>query len=192
MRIWERREREEEGQLWKGVVAGLIGGLVASWTMDQFQSAWSKLSERMKESNKESHQRGDGQIGGQDKQQLSADEQDPATVKAASIIAEEVFDRRLAKDEKEVAGEAVHYSFGLAAGGLYGAAAEVMPPVTTCAGMLFGSALWLVADEIAVPLMGLSKPPTKYPLSTHAYALASHLVYGLALDLTRREVRRAL
>ena len=28
----------------KGLAAGAIGGLVASWVMDEFQSAWFKLS----------------------------------------------------------------------------------------------------------------------------------------------------
>jgi hypothetical protein len=31
--------RKGEGELWKGLVAGVAGGIVASWTMNQFQSA---------------------------------------------------------------------------------------------------------------------------------------------------------
>jgi len=40
--------------------------------------------------------------------------------------------------------------------------------------------------------MSLSKPARDYPLSTHAYAIASHLVYGVTTEMVRREVRRAL
>lgn len=29
----------------KGTIAGLVGGLVASWTMNQFQAAWSEATE---------------------------------------------------------------------------------------------------------------------------------------------------
>ena len=36
----------------KGVTAGLIGGLVASWVMEEFQSAWLKLSESLEEARK--------------------------------------------------------------------------------------------------------------------------------------------
>ena len=39
---------------------------------------------------------------------------------------------------------------------------------------------------------GLSKLPTEYPLSVHAYAFASHLVFGLTTELVRRAVRNAL
>jgi putative membrane protein len=70
--------------------------------------------------------------------------------------------------------------------------AEVVPEVTAGAGLPFGVAFWLVVDEGAVPLLGLSKGPMEYPLSTHAYALASHFVYGLTAELVRRSVRRAL
>ena len=86
----------------------------------------------------------------------------------------------------------MHYVFGTASGGLYGALAEVAPQVTTAAGLPFGAAFWLVADEVSVPLLGLSKGATEYPLSTHAYSLASHLVYGATAELSRRTVRHIL
>jgi putative membrane protein len=31
--------------LWKGLTAGIAGGLVASWVINQFQAAWSKAVE---------------------------------------------------------------------------------------------------------------------------------------------------
>ena len=34
----------DASDLWKGLAAGLIGGLVASWTMNRFQDVWSKLA----------------------------------------------------------------------------------------------------------------------------------------------------
>ena len=46
------------------------------------------------------------------------------------------------------------------------------------------------ADKVAVPALGLSEPPTEIPMTTHAYALSSHLVYGLTADLVRRAVRK--
>jgi len=64
--------------------------------------------------------------------------------------------------------------------------------VTAAAGVPFGAVFWLTADEAAVPLLGLAKAPTEYPVSTHVYALASHLVYGLTAELVRRTVRDAL
>ena len=69
---------------------------------------------------------------------------------------------------------------------------ELAPGVTTGMGLPFGAAFWLVADETAVPLLGLSKPPTEYSVSTHAYAFVSHLVYGLTAERVRRALRKAL
>jgi uncharacterized membrane protein YagU involved in acid resistance len=98
----------------------------------------------------------------------------------------------LKESEKEAAGALVHYALGTATGGLYGAVVEFAPEVTTAAGLPFGAAFWLIADETAVPLLGLSKGPTEYPLSTHVYALTSHLVFGLTTEVTRRAVRSLL
>ena len=35
---WQRKD------LWKGLAAGLVGGLVASWTVNRFQDLWSKFA----------------------------------------------------------------------------------------------------------------------------------------------------
>ena len=78
---------------------------------------------------------------------------------------------------------------GAASGAIYGGVAELVPDVTAGAGMPFGAAVWLVADDITLPAVGLAKWPTEYPVSTHAYALASHLVYGLTTEAVRRAAR---
>lgn len=183
-------ETNENGNVWKGLVAGLAGGLVASWTMNQFQAAWTRIAEGMEKAHgAQSLQPADGsrQEQGQD-----TTEQDDATVETAKAISEKVFGHELQESEKKPAGAAVHYAFGTISGGLYGALAEVTPQVTTAAGVPFGATFWLLADEVAVPLLGLSKGPTEYPPSTHAYALASHLVYGVTAEMSRRALRQVL
>jgi uncharacterized membrane protein YagU involved in acid resistance len=184
-----KRNSRGEGEVWKGLVTGLIGGLVASWTMDRFQDVWLKLSENGERS-------ASGRAAEQDEDQqrtnASNETQDDTTIRAASAISEGIFDHKLSEDEKRIAGPAVHYAVGTGVGGVYGALAEVMPEVTTGIGLPFGAVFWLVVDETMVPVLGLSKPPTKYPVSTHVYALASHLVYGLTAELVRRKLRKAL
>ena len=182
--------RDSEGNVWKGLVAGLAGGLVASWTMNQFQAAWTRIQEGTEKSHgAQSMQPAEGSSGDQS---LDVKEQDDATVEVAKIVSREVLGHELQESEKKPAGAAVHYAFGTMSGGLYGALAEVTPQVTTGAGVPFGAAFWLLADEISMPLMGLSKGPTEYPVSTHAYALASHLVYGATAELSRRAIRHVL
>ncbi len=146
-----------------GALAGLAAGLAGTFAMTQFQALWSKL------------QKSSDGAGGDD----------PATVKAALAIFP------FSEKSKKFGGEIVHYGVGSLSGAVYGALAEISPAVRAGAGSLFGLALFLAADETLVPLLGLSKPPQAYPLSAHAYGLASHLIYGLATDGTRRALRPA-
>ena len=172
-----REARANKGpSVWKGVAAGAIGGLVASWVMEEFQSAWFKVATRLQS---------------QDNTETSNSEE-PATVKAAEMVSENLFGHHLQKDDKAWAGNAVHYATGGTSGAVYGAAVELVPRLAAGAGLPFGTAVWLVIDEGAVPLLGLSKGPTEYPVSTHVYALASHFVYGLTTETVRRALRSSV
>jgi hypothetical protein len=173
----------------------VVGGLVASVVMNQFQQLLHRLIEGEERGHgAQSMQQGAPHHGaGEMLRERGVDSSDDdATERTASAISVGVFDHELTKDEKETAGTAVHYAFGVTTGAIYGAAAELLPDVTAGAGVPFGAAVWLAADEGIVPLLGLSKSPTEYPLSTHAYALASHFVYGLTTEVVRRAVRKAL
>jgi putative membrane protein len=190
-----------DANVWKGLIAGLAGGLLASWTMNQFQAAWTRVAEGFeKPHGAQSMQPSEGPnpaetadsnyASGQSEE--DKEHQDDATVETAKVISTNVFGHELKESEKKPAGAAVHYAFGTATGGLYGAMAEMTPQVTAGVGLPFGAVFWVVADEVAVPLLGLAKGPTAYPVSTHAYALASHLVYGVTAELGRRAVRQVL
>ncbi len=190
-------EREREGDVLKGLAAGLVAGLAASWTMNLFQAMWSKQEVGVEKPH--GAQGIKPYVEGQESRSAlekapenKVKKDDDPTEKVAEAITESVFDRRLKESEKEPAGAVVHYAFGAATGGLYGALAEVAPVVAVGAGLPFGAIFWLTADEIAVPALGLSKKPTEYPLSTHAYSLCSHLVYALTAEAVRRTLRRAL
>jgi Protein of unknown function (DUF1440) len=154
----------------KGAVAGLAGGLAGTLAMTEFQGWWSKTA----------------------KKQGSSSREEPATVKAARVIVEKTLHRRLPDKEKKLAGEIVHYAFGTLNGAVYGALAENSRVPGIARGVLFGAILFAVVDEGLVPLLGFSRGPTKYPLSSHLYALASHVVYGAATNTVSNMVRAAL
>jgi putative membrane protein len=167
---------------WKGLVAGVIGGLAATVVMGQFQAAWGKASEAWR---REDDPESDEDQNGED-----------ATMKAAGKLADAA-GHRLSHEEKKKAGPFVHYAFGSAMGAAYGFANEFAPvgrkmlkPVLSGTG--YGTALFLGADEWAVPTLGLSEAPKKSPISSHIYGWASHLVYGMTLEAVRRVVRRNL
>jgi hypothetical protein len=156
------------------IVAGLAAGLVGSWAMEQFQRGLGKISKEL------------GGSPGGGGQQHREPQSEPATYKAASAVSHAVTGHGLARRDKPLGGSLVHYAFGGAIGAMYGAAAARTPDVTAGAGLPFGAAVWLIADEVGVPLSGLSKKPTEYPLSSHASALAAHLVYGATAEAVRR------
>ena len=171
---------QKQPKIWRGILVGLVAGLVASWTMDRFQDAWIAVSPP-----DDSKKEGDAARASE----ASQESQDDATVKAASVISEGLFEHKLTKGEKKFAGPAVHYAVGATSGIVYGIASEFLPEATKGFGLPYGTAFWLVVDEGAVPLLRLSKPPTAYPASTHIYALASHLVFGATAEGVRRLLR---
>ncbi len=161
--------------LGKGLIAGVAGGLLASFLMEQFQAGWSAAAEAIHPAKKKPGRPAD-----------------PTTVKAANAIAEKVTGHKVPASYKPAAGAAVHYGMGASSAAVYGVLAEVVPLVTIGDGLAFGTGVWVLADEVAVPAAGLSKAPNEIPLTTHLYALASHLFYGWIAETVRRAVRSAL
>lgn len=152
---------------WRGAAAGLAAGLVAAAAMDLFQRGVAKLQ--------------DSDGGGES-----------ATTRAADEVSETATGRPVPEPRKAAAGQVVHYGFGALLGVGYGVLAEYWAPATTAAGAPFGLAAAVLIDESAVPLTGLGDAPWKAPASTHAYSAASHLVFGIAAEATRRLARSAL
>jgi putative membrane protein len=189
-------KNHSEPNVWKGALAGLVAGLVASWVMDRFQDVWLGLSSNNGSTKKENSSERALQLSNlkaeqslNQTSQADGENEDDATVKAASALSESVFDHKLTREEKKIAGPAVHYAVGATSGIVYGVTAELLPEVTAGAGLPYGAAFWLVVDEGMVPLFGLSKAPNAYPVSTHIYAFASHLVFGAAAEEVRRFLR---
>ena len=115
----------------------------------------------------------------------------PATIQAAGAAAKAV-GRELPPDRRSQAlgGKVIHYAYGIAWGAAFALAVRAVAPRRPVAtGLAFGLVLWLVSDEVLVPLFRFSRPPSRYPPSTHLKELASHLVYGVATDAGWRLAR---
>jgi putative membrane protein len=167
----------------KGAVAGAIAGAAGAYTMERFQQWWNEM-EKAAAPKRRAHAIRDGAT---DK---ATDE--PATVKAAERVAKKVLDTDLPEELKPAAAEAVHYTTGATIGAVYGFVAEILPPARMFNGLLMGAVVWWTADNMYVPSQRLGKKPEQVPPSKHAYALASHLVYGFTTELVRRMVRLVL
>jgi uncharacterized membrane protein YagU involved in acid resistance len=151
--------------LWKGLLAGALSGLVASFAMSEFYSLVLGA-----ESNSEP--------GKED-----------STVKAASAISDLVFHHVLTPDQKTIAGPAVHYAFGMTMGAAYGVLVEFWDAARLGSGLPLGSAVWLGAHVITVPALGLSQPITRNSAASEAVEGAAHLVYGAVVEALRRSLR---
>lgn len=173
---WPVRKRSA----WKGIVAGVAGGLAASWVMGKFHGVCTKTSEAVMPKDKF-----------RELQSATAEAME-ATAKVAERVSRPILGRRLRYSEKQHAKPYVHYVFGGAVGALYGATAEYAPVVKKFAGAPFGAAVFVGADQLAVPALHLTKKPNKYPLAMHATEFASHVVYGMTLEGVRRLARRIL
>lgn len=182
-----------DGNILKGLAAGLIGGLVASAVMNQFQKTIGPMLTGEEESHgAQSLQEGSPKhgIGKELADRGIGDPEDDAPERLANAISVAALDQELTEPEKNLGGTLLHYGFGASMGALYGIAADISPVATIGAGLPYGALVWLGADEGVVPLVGLSKTPEKYPASIHISALASHLVYGLTTEIVRKAVRK--
>lgn len=174
-----------------GAIAGLIAGLAGAAVMEAFQTVWSKVRDAIADEATADPSQGRPEKLEAVARKGGAAKDDPATVKVAAA-ANTVAGGRLRKIDKEPAGRIVHYMFGAGNAVAYGALADMIPAVTAGSGAIFGVAVWIYADNLLLWAVGLAKRPTAYPASTHAYALASHVVYGLAVEAVRRLIKRAL
>jgi putative membrane protein len=115
-----------------------------------------------------------------------------STVKTAAAVSHNIFHRDLTPRQREIAGPAVHYSFGASTAALYGAAVEFVPLLCTGWGLPFGAAVWLGAHVITVPALGLSAPMTQSRPKEEVVEFGAHLVYGAVVEGLRRLFRACL
>ena len=161
------------------MIAGSIAGLVGTWAMSEVQRLWTHVADGG------APESAGGRHDARDWQERS--EHQNSNELAAQALARHVLGRCLTRHELRFAAPLIHYLFGAAMGAIYGAYAERRQ--TNRSGAGFGATVWLVADEIAMPLLGLSDSTAQRPFEMHLQSLFAHLAYGTATEMTRRGVR---
>jgi len=159
-------------------MAGAVAGLVGTFAMSEVQRLWTLLADGR------APQSAGGRHDARDWQERS--EHQNSNELAADAVARYTVGRHLKRKELRVAAPLLHYSFGATVGAIYGAYAESRRVGRS--GAAFGATVWLAADEIAMPLLGLSDSAARRPLEMHLQSLVAHLVYGIATEMTRRSV----
>jgi hypothetical protein len=160
----------------KGVVLGALGGIVGLLAMDVYWTAVVKTSGFDPRS-----QRAQGAL---DSISLIGDqhrEGETATAALGRILYHRVTGHDPgSKDVQTLLSNAVHWTVSMGLGGLYGAVRARASSIDLNGGLIFGSAVWLLGDELFNPLVGLADGPTAYSAAVHAHALVAHLAYGAA------------
>jgi len=172
-------------------VIGLAGGLVGTAVMGGFWGALQALvgaDPRATTRDDGPHPLDDVSLVGK---QAGDDESSTAVI--GRIAYERLAGSPPESDEtKATLSYVVHYGVGAMNGGLYGAWSEGLDGGPLASGALFGTGLWLAADESLISLLGLAPGPTKYPLSQHVSRLGAHIAYGLGTGVTTAILRRIL
>lgn len=176
---------------WRGMVIGFAGGLVGTAVMGGFwglTQAITGTDPRAATRDAGPHALDDISIAGKN---AGADESSTAAI--GRIAYERLVGKAPESDEtKATLSYVVHYAFGALNGAAYGAWAEGIDGGPIASGALFGTGVWLAADEATVSLLGLAAGPTKYPIGQHASRLGAHIAYGIGTSLTTALLRRVL
>lgn len=158
-------------------MAGAAAGLLASWVMNRIYGLWSRMSSD-REQPEQSSERGVNT--------------DPATIAMINKLSQRFLSRELTGKRANVVDLIGHYIIGAAGGVFYGVVSETMPELRAGTGAGFGTAFFLLGEEIAVPVLGLSPKPWRIPARNHAVGFLAHLVYGVTTELSRRLGRNLL
>lgn len=95
----------------------------------------------------------------------------------AQKIAQDVFDTRLSSDEKEIAGQALHWSYGVGWGMIYGLTQSRLRLPHLLHGTLV--ALFMIATAFTlVPAMGIAPQARKIPMEQKVLQASFIMLYG--------------
>ena len=187
-------DRERVNGLLRGVLGG-VAGLVAMRLFFEAMEALPLTSEDSEDaanaSSEDSIESTDAlddiAVGG-----MKSRDEEPATATMGRLAHEAVTGREPEEDRKAKLGQAVHWGYGILMGGAYGATRTHSDGPDLVGGLGFGTALWALGDELAVPLLGLAEGPTAHGWSDHASALGAHLAYGAATATTANALKRIM
>ena len=185
------RETEHQPNRWKSFVLGITGGAAGVAAMGYYWRAVTSLTgadPRQATNTSGPHALDDIAVAGQHHQQGES-----STAAVGRIADEAATGKEPKKETKETLSNVVHWGYGTLIGGVYGAARGAAAPAPdVLGGLTYGAGVWLFGSELAVPLLGLAPGPTTQPLSSHAYALGAHFVYGLTTAAVTQVLYRLL
>jgi hypothetical protein len=182
-----------EPNRWKGFTCGLLGSIAGLTAMSMY---WQYVAPALsdKSSNNQSEKNGAGTPQPLDDISLTGKQYrdgESSTAALGRIIYQQVTGQEPKSPETQtILSYLAHWGYGMGQGGLYGAARSSANHFDLVGGVVFGAGLWLVGDELVVPLLGLQGGPTAVSPIQHAHRLGAHVAYGMALAAATYSLRR--
>ncbi|MGH9339039.1 MAG: hypothetical protein ACRD1R_05510 [Acidobacteriota bacterium] len=124
------QQQESGTRLLRDIVYGMIGGLVGTLVMEQVSTFIYKFESDDKKRREEDLQK------------------EPVPLAMVRRISEDVIGVELTEETCSSLGQAVHWGYGMAWGGLYGALHDRMPAFSKARGAPFGFAFTATADGV--------------------------------------------
>ena len=177
---------------WKGFVVGTLGGVAGVLAMSYYWQVASALSggdpRKASKPNDEPQPLDSISLIG------TNHEEGESSTAAMGRIAYQVITGKepRTQETRTVLSYLVHWLISMFASGLYGAVRGKGHLLDVSGGAAMGTSLWLLGDEVAMPLLGLTDGPTAYPPVLHLHAFGAHIVYGVASSVTTQLLRRLL
>jgi len=109
-----------------------------------------------------------------------------------TLLAERIAGHPLSEQQKQIATQGIHWTFGALAGAVYGAAVELEPKAGAWRGAAFGLALNKMTHQSLLPKAGLAAPALRQSTQERQSEWVTHAIYGITTDLVRRLVRKGL
>jgi hypothetical protein len=107
---------------------------------------------------------------------------DDAAVRTGAAAVRVITGHEPDRQTRLAAGVAAHYAFAATAGAIYGCLASRVGIVSAARGALYGAAVWVIADEMVTPALGLARPRRIQSRTLQAYSLIGHILYGAVLE----------
>jgi len=169
--IRRRRPASAEGttiarhRWWTDALRGAAAGAVATWVMDLVTA---------------------GMLEGQPRRVTVREEaaQPNGRSSVGNIVAkvQSTIGVRLRVSNRRKVEAAVHYALGIIPGAIYGVLRPRVPGLGAGRGLAYGTAVFLLNDELMNTKLGLAGPIGAYPTETHLRGLVGHAVLGATMD----------
>jgi hypothetical protein len=183
---------QRQSNPWKGFVVGTLGGVAGVLAMSYYWQVASTLSggdpRKASKPNDEPQPLDSISLIG------TNHEEGESSTAAMGRIAYRVLTGKepRTQETRTVLSYLVHWLISMFASGLYGVVRGRARVFDVRGGAAMGTSLWLLGDELTMPLLGLTEGPTAYTPALHFHAFGAHIAYGVASSVATQLLRRLL